>query len=254
MPYASLMATNPASVLADILEDWASVAKGSTVYQSRGMNNGATAAEEWVKHSEAAQLLGEVRQALLAMEATGRRVDHYQRAFGYWARGVFAPDLTWGAGQSSRQQLISELQIDQLRALADRLDDSTLAVRMDHDLEGRVTSGLDAVEDLLRDPTMDLTEPVRNYLFHLTTSVRTVLSEHRALGGVDLIRRINELFGVLNQIADDLDKQGQSGDLASRIRRAARNVVPFVSWIGGATAGTLDVAANVQQLTGGLSG
>lgn len=246
------MASNPATALADYLEEVRTVPGGSTVYRSRGMSNGTVTPSEWVEQSNAARLLGEVRQALLAMRAAGRNVDHYERAFGHWSRGVFVPDIHWGQSANGETEIITEAQLDQLRALADQIDASGLAMQLDDALATRVSSGLDDVESLLRDPSMELTQPVKAYLFHLTTSIRDVLAEHRTLGGVDLISRINELFGALTLIAEELERDDSTADLGGRLRTAARKVVPFMRWVGIGAAGALDVAANVQQLTGGL--
>lgn len=158
------------------------------------------------------------------------------------------PDEQWGASPNHVRRAVAKDHVNILRALADLIDGSAIGVRLDPSIAARSLSGLDDIEALLNDPVVELSPSLRAYVFHLITSIRTVLAEQQTLGDVDLVRHIHALFGVLNLIADDLEADGTT-ETASKLREAARRVVPVARWVTIAAAGTLDVAANIAQIT-----
>ncbi|MCZ4301556.1 hypothetical protein [Microbacterium oxydans] len=242
--------SNAAHDLADILQDWRVVSKGSTVRLSRGFEN-RDDIELWRAQVRAAGLLHEVDRFLEALKLSGRRVEHYLRSYPAWATAVFAPDIRWNEGQNSATGVSSEQSIDLLRALGDNIDSSGLAVSLS---TARVRTSKEALDDLiecLQDPNVSLSEVERRYVFELIASVQRVMNESSALGSVDLLRRVHELLGVMNLLAETLAADPATSKIAGKIKAAARRIVPYASFGAKVSAGTIGAAADLLQITAG---
>lgn len=241
---------NAAHELADLLEQWRVVPRSATVRISRGYENNDSI-ELWRAQVHAADLLREVDRFVDAVRLSGRSVDHYLRGYPAWAKAVFAPDVRWNEGVGSATA-VSELQsIDLLRALGDIIDSSDLAVSMNADSVRTSTEALDDLMGCLSDPGISLSQVERQYVFELIASIQRVMAESSVLGSVDLLRRVHELLGVMNLLAETLAKNPDTAGLAKKIVKAARRVVPYANFGAKVGVGTIGVAADLLQITTG---
>lgn len=242
--------SNAAHELADLLENWRVVPRSSTVRLSRGYENSDTV-ELWRAQVHAADLLREVDRFIDAVRLSGRSVDHYLRSYPAWARVVFAPDIRWNEGVGSAASLGELQSIDLLRALGDIIDSSGLAVPLDTE---SVRSSQDALSDLLdylNDPEISLSRVERQYVFELIASVQRVMDESSVLGSVDLLRRVHELLGVMNMLAETLAADPATTNLSKKIKQAARRIIPYATFGAKVSVGTLGAAADILQITTG---
>lgn len=241
---------NAAHELADLLESWMVVPRGSTVRLSRGFEN-SDSIELWRAQVHAADLLREVDRFLDAVRSSGRSVDHYLRSYPLWAKAVFAPDVRWNEGMNSATAVNDMQNIDLLRALGDIIVTAKLAVSIDPET---ARSGSEAVDDLLgylNDPAVSLSRVERQYVFELITSVRRVMDESSIIGSVDLLRRVHELLGVMNMLAETLAGDPSTASLAKKIKAAARRIVPYASFGAKMSAGTIGIVADLIEITTG---
>jgi hypothetical protein len=243
---------NSARELADMLSDWRVVPRGVSAYNQRGLTDGDPI-EFWRGQVHAARLLGEVDSALVAMQDSGRNVGHYNRALESWFRGVFGPDHVWGSAPNSKVELSPQSSVDLLYSFADLLDATTLPVAIDESKLTSIRAGLSEIIDLIEGAPLSQAE--RRYVFELVTSVRKLLDSVEVIGGIDLLHHIHELFGFLTLLADDLDARGEaSPEFTSRLRDAARKVIPYVRYGTLFGLSALDATANVIQITQGNAG
>ena len=238
---------NPARELAAILQAWGRVPSRTTIRTHRGVTTGEPGA--WDSHLRAAALLLDVERFIAALEASDIDVQHYRRAIPAWAAGVIAPDHAWNASQVSDFYTVTPEMVDMLRALADVIDRSDIAVSLSVDTKAASIAALDEVTELLRD--VHLTPATRQYVFELLTACRRVFSESATLGSVDLLSRVHELIGALHMLADSLAEDDPAMKLlAKKLRAAVKRVAPYLSFGVQATAGVIGVAADLNQLTG----
>lgn len=241
---------NPARELAEKLERWMVLPPKNSLKKVRGIHREGTV-DQWREVISAAHLLDEVDQYLLGMEAAGIPVAHYQRAYPRWAAAVVAPDTQWGSVSQSSDEtvVIDRALVDQMHALADVMDATTPMLRLTTETRTASISAIDDVLSLLRDPAVQLTEVQRRYVFELVAEVRRMFDEAETLGGVDLLRRVHELIGVLSMIAEGLAEDPETMDLAARLRDASSRVAPYMKFGVIAAAGAIDVAANLLAIT-----
>jgi hypothetical protein len=242
--------TNPARELADLLEQWRTIPTGGTVHTVRGTHTDSL--DSWRRQVRAAVLLHDVDRSLEALAAAQRDVSHYTRLLPRWTAAVFVPDRHWGQSSNSAGQLFDQVDLDMLRAVADILDLSKIVVTLDGPTVRRSVDALNEVLDALTDDRLGLSIVEQRYLFDLIGSCRAVLEEATTFGAVDLLRRIHELIGVLNMLADTLERDPETEDLASRIRRAAKKVAPYLAFGAKAAAGAVGAGADLLQITDGF--
>lgn len=240
---------NAAHELADLLDSWRVIQAGSTLRSSRSF--GRDTREDWQIQIRAARLLDEVDRYLEAARLSGKSVDHYLRAFPRWAMGLVAPDHKWGETAPSQRAVIEQHSIDLLRALGDIMESTQITVAMTPELTQGKQDAIDALLEALSDPAVHLREAERRYVYELVNSVRRVFEESDVLGSVDLVARVHELVGVMTMLAETLSEHEDTKDVAKRILRAARRVVPYARFGAQATAGSIGVAADLMQITGG---
>ncbi|MDL5488166.1 hypothetical protein [Microbacterium wangruii] len=192
-----------------------------------------------------------MEQSLNALDAAGRNVAHYTRFLPRWISAVFIPDRHWGQSANGAETLFQQNELDMLHAVADLLDLSGISVTLDDGTTRTSLEALDEITAALADEHIELSAVERRYIFELINSCRSVFQESATFGQVDLLRRVHELIGVLNMLADTLDSDPATKSVATRIRRAAKKVAPYVSFGAKAVAGSLGAGADLLQITAG---
>lgn len=240
---------NAARELAEILLSWRVVARGQTVYSTRGTND-PQSLDFWRAQIHAVDLLEEVSSVLRAARASGSPKEHYERAEPSWCRAVFGPDLQWNQPPNSAVSVVEPSSIDILYGLADWIDATAFPVPTSGPHRVAVGGALDEIVALL--DGLDLGPAEKRYVFELIMSVRSVLSESEAFGTVDLAARLHELFGFLTHLADDLESDPKTKSVGKKLKQAARKVLPYARFGTGLALGAIGAAADVQQLAGPL--
>lgn len=240
---------NAAHDLADLLESWKTVGAGESMRSIRRLDDDSPAS--WARQVHAAQLLSEVGRYLEAMTLSGESVDHYQRSYPEWAKGVFAPWIDWTSSVQGQRPVVGQPAIDLLRAFGDVARSVGLTVSMSPVIAHTSTEALDELMECLRDPSVQLNEVERRYVFDLISSVRQVFEESSVLGSVNLLARVHELLGVMTMLADTLSESEETRGLAKKLLAATRRVVPYAKFGARVSAGTLGAAADFLQLTQG---
>jgi len=242
---------NPARELAKLLGEWRVIKGATNVHKQRGTERSSI--EGWRAQVRAVALLAEVDQFLTSMSEAGVDVEHYQRWLPQWAGAIFVPDRQWGANANANgERLFDQSVVDMANAVADFIHTTQIGVNLSAE---RKRTSLDALDEIARDlgsEDVQLTEIERRYIFELISSCRAVFQESSSLGTVDLLRRVHELLGVLTLLAETLSEDPKTKDLAKRLLRAARRVVPYAVFGGRVAAGSLGAAADLLQLTDGL--
>lgn len=241
---------NAAHELADLLDSWRVVERGSTVRVTRG-SDGTDSLDLWREQVHAADLLREVEHFVEAVRLSGRSIDHYMRSYPAWAKAVFAPDVRWNEGVTSATAVATSQSVDFLRALGDIIDSAGLAVSLSPESVRSSADALDELLECLGDPNISLSKVERQYVFELIESVRRVFDESTVLGSVDLLRRVHELLGVMTLLAETLAHDPTTSKLSKKIRDAARRIVPYTTFGAKVSAGTIGVAADLLQITTG---
>ncbi|MGO1769986.1 MAG: hypothetical protein ACTHZX_08535 [Microbacterium sp.] len=240
---------NAAHELATKLAEWRVLPARQSLNHQRGID--PASATGWRDQMRLTELLREVDRYLAAADAAGRDVSHYLRAYPQWAKAIFAPGVHWNQSTGSATAIGDAPAIDLLRALGDIMDAQEISVSLSEETTRESLGALDELLECLNDPSVQLSEIERRYVFELIGSVRRVFEESEVLGSVDMLRRVHELIGVLSMLADTLDVDEATRTVAKRIKRAARRVAPYVAFGGKATAGAIGVAADLIQITSG---
>lgn len=236
---------NPARELATLLDTWRVVPPRTSIRSHREIDSSDL--EGWNGQLRAAWLLNEVLRYISALEAAGRDVGHFQRAVPEWSAALFAPDYTWHSSQANEVAIAQSSTVDILRALADLIDVSGIAVSLNPEIKRSSLNALDEVTSLLGEA--NLTDATKQYVFELLTSCRRVISEATTLGRINLLSRVHELIGVLYMLADNLDDDPGMKQLSKNLRAAAKRVAPYVAFGAKVTAGSIGVAADIAQIT-----
>jgi hypothetical protein len=243
---------NPAAELADLLETWGRIPNGTSIYTVRGSSsNGRGDVEMWRRHLDAVALLAQVDQSLRAMELSGRKVDHHVRAFPLWCEGMFAPNELWNQISQGVRESIDATAIDRLHSFADFLGSTEPGTMIGPAERLGIREAVGSLIDLLGSDEVSLDDSSKRYIFELLSAIQRLADEHLVTGTTDLVRRINELYGALSLLADDLSEAGATPGFVSKLRSAARRVYPYAHF--GVTAGlaALGAAADVKAVTGG---
>ncbi|MGN6428067.1 MAG: hypothetical protein ACTHMF_14705 [Leifsonia sp.] len=237
---------NAATTLATLLDKWKVVGNGETVYVRR--EAGAQRDYQfWRDQVAAAGLVHQVGNELDALRAMGRNIDHYARAFPTWAAAVFAPEEQWNQNTGNRV-VIDQGSVDLLFSLGDYLSATTPAVAISAERRSSMRTALDEVLELLSDGPISLGDAEKRYLFELVDAVRSATDEASTLGSFDLLRRIHELVGYLNTLADQLQDAGVDESFVVKVRDVARRVVPYTRMAAGAALAVLGAAADISQI------
>ena len=241
---------NPASELAELFSKWRVVPIRSNVYQTRDASAPGDL-DFWQAQVRAAELLSDVTAVIRAVQLGGKDMSHYGIAQVAWYRAVFAPDVAWNQASGSDSTVIDEASVNMLRSLADIIDLGGFSVPMDVAAKAGIEAAVDEVLALLADADGSLDVREKRYVYELISSIRRVLSESRTFGGVDLLRRVHELFGYLTVLADQLSDAPETENLAQKLRSAARRVVGFLRFGTGFASSSLSSLADLHQITGG---
>ncbi|MBW1639249.1 hypothetical protein G3H63_09215 [Microbacterium resistens] len=240
---------NAAHELADLLESWRVVKNNSTIRSTRGLT--ADDVEGWRNQARAFGLLHQIDQYLAAAELAGSDIDHFVRAYPDWAKGIVAPEYKWNEAIQATRTVIEQHRIDLLRALGDIMKGTEISVAMTPETSQAGRDAVDALMDELKDPTVQLRDAERRYVYELIASVRRVFEESKVLGSVNLMARVHELLGVMTMLAETLSESDDTKQAATRILRAARRIVPYAKFGARVSAGAIGVAADLVQITSG---
>ncbi|RFA12156.1 hypothetical protein B7R22_17155 [Subtercola boreus] len=240
---------NSARELAQLLVGWRDKLEGQSIYGTReGAAPGSL--EFWRTQGHAIDLLEDTDRMLAVMAAAGRPIDHYEPAVIACYRGIFSADFAWSTPQGEAG-LIPQWAIGLLISLAEVIDGLSPSVGPSQEQRATVSEGLTDVFALLSDESLGLSTLQREYVFELVSEIRKLLEENHLFGSVDLVKRINELYGVLSRIMAGLDDTEESGQARDKIRLALAKIAP-VAWVGIQLAGILvGGASSVQSLTAG---
>ncbi|WP_378144802.1 hypothetical protein ACFJGV_15095 [Cnuibacter sp. UC19_7] len=243
---------NPARELLDVLNGWAELQPGVPIYANRADETNGHDVEFWRAQAEAVRLVRRVDLELDARARAGRKTDHYYASLLGWYRGVFAPDIHWGAGSSSYVSVIDASAMNILASLADVLDERPSPIALSQEQRSNVSEGLDEVLDLLGSDEVELDDDGRAYVASLSRSIRAGIAPGAdAFAGAELVRSINELTGAVTSVADALDQAGSPTGLASRLRAAVRKLSPYAGFAAGALGVVADTIAVISAVTGG---
>ncbi|CAN7444555.1 hypothetical protein LJR045_002929 [Microbacterium sp. LjRoot45] len=242
---------NPARELADYLDDVKQVTARQSMRDLRGVSAQHDQVVGWANQIDYASRLARVSEFLDAFERSGKDVLHYRRAFPKWAEGVFAPDVDWAGGAQTAKVIINSASIDLLRAFADLIDTSGIAVSMSPARTDSSLSALDEIVEMLESDDIPLSFVERRYVFELISSCRRVIQESAIFGEADLIARVHELIGVMTMLAETLSKAADTRTAGRKLLAAAKRVAPYVSFGGRVAEGAIGTTANILSITGG---
>lgn len=244
--------SNPARDLANLLTGWELVSSGSSIYNSRGSSSQVE--PEFINQQvRACGLLGQIGTILDALDASGEDMGHYRVFLPRWWRATTMPEEQWGAVRQGGGQLWDAEVVASLRGFASLLDKTELrtAPITSESLQSS-RQGLDQVLDVLKD--VSLSPEVRQYLFLLITEIRNVFDSEHAKIDIDLARRICELRGFLDTLADALenDSAQSRADNGRRLRSAYKRIAPVAQTIGTTSLWGINMAVGTLAITQGL--
>jgi hypothetical protein len=204
----------------------------------------------WEQQAEAVDMLLQVRLAVETLTDLRVSAAHYQRYLPLWFAAVFNPDVAWNSAQSAPRSLIDTSVIDVLASFGDLVAATSLESDLSVTALERSRAALDEVSDLLGRRDIQLSRAAKEYSFELISRVRQLLDGNAALGGIDLRRNINELYGFLTQLADSLEDDPGKVELGKMVRKAARDILPWA--MRGITAAgvVLEGIENLREITG----
>jgi hypothetical protein len=239
--------SNAAFELADLLSGWNAVPHGATPEAVRGATTVPPNEEFWRTQVHAVELLSEVDRVIQSLRLQNKRYQHYEDVYPIWAAAVFGYSTPWQTSNSARKGLDSSV-IHVLSSLGNYIDDMPTLPTLDTKARGTLMGSINEIIDLLQGDSVTLDPAVRRYVFELIASIQHTLGEAGALGSADLLARINELFGYLTILADDLKNDDATRDFGERLQDFAWKIVPYARFVVGVGLGVLGAGADMKAL------
>ncbi len=163
---------------------------------------------------------------------------------------MFVPNTSW-ADANNTYEIIDQTTLDVLFTLSEVLSGMTPRPVLDATRKADARIALNDLMDYVAGGELPLNDAAARYLFELINSVQTALEEASTIGSIDLLRRVTELVGFLNMLADQLGDTGDNGTVADKLRKYAARVVPYAVVTVNTAFALLGAAADVKALTGG---
>lgn len=230
--------TNPARLLADILDSW--TVPAHTASESVRANGDTSSLDFWDKHQIALGYLEDVRTALRSLRVAGQDVRPFETALPAWYGAVFSVKTPWGQGATSDRRLLQPLEEQMLRAFATLIDGMAWVPVIEIGRMGELLGLIDDLTNLVRQDA-GLSVDARRYILGLLAEAKSVLEEHELYGSVRVRQIMMELGGALTTTTATIPE----GD---RRDAWAAKVGPLLLLIGGAVGNqALQVGGGVLQ-------
>lgn len=230
--------TNPARLLADILDSWTIPA--NTASQTVRANGDTSSLDFWDTHQVALGYLEDVRTALRSLRVAGQDVRPFETALPAWYGAVFSINTPWGQGDSSDRRLLQPLEEQMLRAFATLIDGMAWVPVIETGHMDDLLGLIDDISNLVRQD-IGLSVDARRYILGLLAEAKSVLEEHELYGSVRVRQIMMELGGALTTTTASIP-EGERRDAW------ATKVGPLLLLIGGAVGNqALQVGSGVLQ-------
>lgn len=245
---------NPARELHTLLTRWRMVARSQSVYNVRtDASNSVADGTEHYELIRAGWLLGEVKREVDALENRGEDVAYLRVFIPQWFDALYLPGHQWQSGMSSDAEVVSPSTLATLASFAAYLDTTRIRPYPTDQVSVDVSKAAAADIFGVLSERDDLSDETRGYVFGLLDEIRTLLDANDLRVTTDLVRRINELRGWLATYVEYLEENNNT-TVASKLKRAAKSLVPKAKSTVLATGFVLGVAADALAITQGLSG
>jgi hypothetical protein len=236
--------TNPALLLADVLQRWAVPSPKSP---EKVRANGNPASEEfWKEHAVVLSLLSDIERSLTAMEASGDDVAHYRATLPAWYQAVFTYTLPWKSqAQVTLAPILADHDFRLLRALAGQISSVGWVPKiLPEDIES-ARAAFTAAEELIQsDETLPAS--LKRYLVGLASEAKTALDEYTVTGTVYLRRITMELGGAMVTVSE----MKEEPNVRKRWSARAKAVLFSVAVIAGTKALEAGVDKGMDALPG----
>ena len=185
--------SNPARMLADLLERWI-VPKGASVTNVRteALPDGF---DFWKMQRIAAGYLSEIEQCLDAMDGIGGDTSDFRATMDDWCRAVFLPEQPWH-GAASVETRLDPRDLRLLRALANQIDMMDMSPSYNQEQAREILDLLDEVRSVVVGAT-GLPAAVRAYILGLVTEAENALLDLEVFGESRLRALTIELGGAI---------------------------------------------------------
>lgn len=238
--------SNPATLLADLLETW-TVPKGSTALEHRGGTSYGTL-EFWREQARAVDLARQVDELLDAAERMGIAVTHLTESRPAWYAGVFAALSQWDVRTQAAHPAVGRDDLRFLRVAAVVLQQAGLVAEIPADDLGAMRAAVDDLEVVIRDHSV-LDAPSKLAMLELTAELRRCIDEYELVGVVSVREAAQRTLAVVIACAGESSEKERG-----RLKRIFDAIVGGA--FGGAGAhGLIELASsaveNWPQITGG---
>lgn len=179
---------NPAVLLHEILESFRTSPNAAPINTRRERYPSEDAMNS--VHRRAMAHIAAIEELLAGLEASGRRVQQYQRALNRWQQWVMVYGQSWIHPISSNV-FDNEADLDLLAALADTLELVVPAVAAEE--RQSLREATEVVQALLEEDT-DLPSDLRRHIFGLLSHARTCLDEYETFGDFELRSAMERLL------------------------------------------------------------
>ncbi len=224
---------NSATLLAQLLTEWAVPSGKPPEYVRGGANGRPDSPDFWEEHVLAVHWLAEIDDALRSMEQSGDDVEHYREAQPHWYAAVFSQSVPWGSVSGGMRRTIDRANHGLLRALGVHLDAVKYTPRFDGDDLDALRSAIQEANDLVV-ATSAIDGNSKRLLLGLIAEVSRCLDEVAAFGEVRLRDAVLRLGGALESVAAAMPE----GPERSKWSRATHAVLQSI----GSAAGKVFVA------------